>query len=100
MENASESQKEDFDEEETVPIIDSSNPLIIEEQVETSLLPNESVEEECQLTVNSIVDKKVDSDNAENIITEFLPENTDVRFPIFIMIIDIKQINLLHREEW
>lgn len=77
MENATESQKEDFDKEET----DSANLMIIEEQIET-LSQSQSLEGECQLTVNPIVEKKLDSDDAENIITEFLPEDANVRFSI------------------
>lgn len=97
MENASESQKEDFNKEEIDPV----NLMFIEEQIET-LSQSQSLEGECQLTVNPIVEKKVDSDDAENIITEFSPEDANVRFLIFIMImiINIKHINLLHREEW
>lgn len=98
MENASESQKEDFNKEEIDPV----NLMFIEEQIET-LSQGQSLEGECQLTVNPIVEKKVDSDDAENIITEFSAEDANVRFSIFIMIIiiiNIKHINLLHREEW
>lgn len=98
MENASESQKEDFNKEEIDPV----NLMFIEEQIET-LSQGQSLEGECQLTVNPIVEKKVDSDDAENIITELSAEDANVRFSIFIMIIiiiNIKHINLLHREEW
>lgn len=76
MENASESQKEDFNKEEIDPV----NLMFIEEQIET-LSQGQSLEGECQLTVNPIVEKKVDSDDAENIITEFSPEDANDKHP-------------------